>query len=287
MTAVYYFHASLISHLLIAASTGQDMEVSLDLNLSRERVSFKDRNLVLPTGERIPLDALVDFKDLKNKVFTWCQGEFSTVEVRADGYYKLVPTDSAPTLEIDGIKMHRSKDIDPLEDARVKTQHVVSPGGEVLDTCGGLGYSAIHCIKAGARSVVSVEKNPHVLEIRAQNPWSHTVEAEKIRWVHEDVNLYIQTLDAGRFDGVIHDPPRITSATGDLYGQVFYNELHRILKKGGKLFHYTGSPKKIKHGDRFVTNAMKRLEKAGFQSVTFNEYLQGIEAVKPAVPFPF
>ncbi|MCG8565554.1 MAG: RsmD family RNA methyltransferase [Desulfobacterales bacterium] len=281
----YYFHAAQIRSLAAAQAVGKPVDISLDLNLTTTSVVVENNELILDTGERIPMDALLDVLRAENKVFIWQNGALSPVEVRANGYYKLVPTDSAPTLEIDGVKMHRSKDIDPLDDARIKTARVVTPGGRILDTCGGLGYSAIHCIKAGAGTVVSVEKNPSVLEIRSRNPWSHTPESRKVQWVHDDSTQYIHTLDDGAFNGVIHDPPRITSATGDLYGQAFYNELFRVMKTGGKLFHYTGTPQRIKHGDRFVTNAMKRLEKSGFNSVTFNDYLQGIEAVK--APFPW
>ena len=284
---IYYFHGALIGILRRAQAKGEPVEVSLDLNLSRCTVTFEDELLVTPCGDRIPLADLLPSEDVESRVITWEAGRLAVVEVRAGGYYKLVPTDSAPTLEIDGIKMHRSKDIDPLEDARQKTARVVPRGGRVLDTCGGLGYSAIHAVKAGARAVVSVEKNPHVLEIRSQNPWSAPAEAEKIEWCHGDVNEIIRTLDDGEFDAIIHDPPRITSATGDLYGQPFYNQLARVMRAGGKLFHYTGTPQRIRHGERFVNQAMKRLEKAGFGSVSFNDYLQGIEAVKPSSPFPW
>ena len=288
MRQAYYFDAALVRRLVAADRKNSGvLDISLDLNLTSRKVGLDAHHLVIDEQERIPLEALLPVTGSENKVFFWQNHTLTPVEVRANGYYKLVPSDSAPTLEIDGVKMHRSKDIDPLEDARLKTARVVPAGGRVLDTCGGLGYSAIHCVRAGARSVVSVEKNPSVLKIRAMNPWSQGPEAERVEWIHDDVNIFIKSLKDGSFDAVIHDPPRITSATGDLYGQVFYNELCRVMKAGGKLFHYTGTPQRIKHGDRFVTNAMKRLEKAGFHEVSFNDYLQGIEAVKPAGPFPW
>ena len=284
----YYFNAALVRRLMEANQKEIGvLDISLDLNLTTRRVGMDAHHLIIDEQERIPLEALLPVLGSENKVFLWENNSLAPVEVRAGGYYKLVPTDSAPTLEIDGVKMHRSKDIDPLEDARLKTQRVVPTGGRVLDTCGGLGYSALHCVKAGARSVVSVEKNPSVLEIRSMNPWSQAPESERVEWIHDDVNAFVKSLKDASFDAIIHDPPRITSATGDLYGQAFYNQLFRVMKAGGKLFHYTGTPQRIKHGDRFVNNAMKRLEKSGFHKVSFNDYLQGIEAEKSASQFPW
>jgi predicted methyltransferase len=79
---------------------------------------------------------------------------------------------------------------------------------------------------------------------------------------------------------VIHDPPRFTSATGDLYGKKFYAALFRVMASPSKLFHYTGSPKKIKTRDKFIKNTIKRLERAGFKALCFHDNLQGIYAQK-------
>ena len=46
-------------------------------------------------------------------------------------------------------------------------------------------------------------------------------------------------------DAILHDPPRFGIA-GELYSQGFYYEqLARILKRRGRLFHYTGSPNQV------------------------------------------
>ena len=297
---MYYFHPGVAEKILAADRGGEDrVEVSLDLNLSEDLFQIRDHCLVLPdgkSGRSLKLD-LRDFEPVAsagNKVFGFDGENLTPIEVRADGYYKLVPTSSAPTLEINGIKMHRSKDIDPLEDARLKTGLVVRPGNNVLDTCGGLGYSALFAVKAGAKQVISTEKSHSVMRIRQQNPWLHpragtwqTPEAlERIRLTHADINGFIETLPGDSFDAVIHDPPRFCSATGDLYGKVFYGQLFRVMRTGARLFHYTGSPKKIKNQDRFVRNAMKRLESAGFGKVSFNDHLQGIYAEKARPLFP-
>jgi len=55
------------------------------------------------------------------------------------GYLKLLPTAGAPTLEIDGVRMHRTVGTTPEVDARVKLDALGVEGGRVLDTCTGLG----------------------------------------------------------------------------------------------------------------------------------------------------
>jgi len=296
----------------------KSIEISLDLNLSSKRFSIKEDCLLLDENGLLDKTNVADKINSVNKagvvdknmlesiavtrqkVFVLSRQGLSPVEVRADGYYKLVPTDTVPTLEINGIKMHRSKDIDPFIDAELKTKLVVQPNDHVLDTCGGLGYSALFALKAGAKKVVSTEKSQSVIQIRCQNPWflvhddkrlgferykferygDERIDLANIHWVHDDITLYIQGLDDQIFDSVIHDPPRFTSATGELYGKEFYGQLFRVMKPVSRIFHYTGSPKKIKHQDRFIKNAMKRMEQAGFTNVVFNDRLQGIHAIK-------
>ena len=291
----YYFHAGTASEILDAARNGAvSVTVSLDLNLSERAWRITPDGLVLSEAAggcdavTIPLADLESVAGAGNKVFRFDGNDMVPVEVRAGGYYKMVPTPSVPTLEINGVKMHRSKDIDPLEDARLKTELTVRGGDRVLDTCGGLGYSAIFAVKAGAGQVVSFEKSPAVLEIRAQNPWIRagafdwfTPEAAgRITLTRGDVNREIKGLADGSVDAVIHDPPRFTSATGDLYGRAFYTQLARVMTPGARLFHYTGSPGKIVRQDRFIQNTMRRLEAAGFGRVSFNDRLQGIYAEK-------
>ncbi|MEH0019642.1 MAG: hypothetical protein V6Z89_08315 [Desulfobacter sp.] len=295
MGRIYYFHAGAVDTILRAARDGKpDVAVSLDLNLSVGTWAIRDHCLVLADNTVIALQDLVPMASAGNKVFGFDGRDLLPIEVRADGYYKLVPTASAPTLEINGIKMHRSKDIDPLDDARLKAELVVRTGDHVLDTCGGLGYSALFAVKAGAAQVVSTEKSRQVIRIREQNPWLapgardwQTLSVMKrIQLANADITGHITTLADKAFDAVIHDPPRFCSATGDLYGKAFYTELARVMPTGARLFHYTGSPKKITHGDRFIRNAVKRLEQAGFKKAGFNERLQGIYAERAGQAFP-
>ena len=63
-------------------------------------------------------------------------------------------------------------------------------------------------------------------------------------------------------------PPRFGIA-GELYSQDFYGQLARVLKKKGRLFHYTGTPNKLTSGRDVPAEVAKRLQRSGF-TTTFN-----------------
>lgn len=65
------------------------------------------------------------------------------------------------------------------------------------------------------------------------------------------------------FDAILHDPPRFGIA-GELYSQAFYDQLARVLKPRGRLFHYTGTPNQLTTGRDVPNEVAKRLRKAGF-----------------------
>jgi len=64
-------------------------------------------------------------------------------------------------------------------------------------------------------------------------------------------------------DAILHDPPRFGIA-GELYSQVFYDHLAKVLKRKGRLFHYTGTPNKLTSGRDVPNEVAKRLRRAGF-----------------------
>jgi predicted methyltransferase len=74
----------------------------------------------------------------------------------------------------------------------------------------------------------------------------------------------------------LHDPPRFGIA-GELYSQDFYAQLARVLKRKGKLFHYTGSPNKLGSGRDVANEVAKRLRNAGFAAEKRGD---GVLAVK-------
>ena len=219
---------------------------------------------------------------LKDRTLYWWDGEeFAAVSRYAGRLIKLVPTEwNVPTFEIDGIKMLPTSKASPLDDARRKVALVQPSGKAVLDTCGGLGYFAACCLDAGAARIQSFEKNEDVLWLRMLNPWSPDPDAPehggRLQLAHADVSQAIMTLPDAAFDAALHDPPRFGIA-GELYSQVFYDQLARVLKRGGRLFHYTGAPNKLTSGRDVPREVAKRLEKAGFRAELA---LDGVLAVR-------
>jgi uncharacterized protein len=208
---------------------------------------------------------------LKDRTIYWWDGdEFAPVSRYAGSLIKLVPTEwDVPTFEIDGIKMLPTSKESPLDDARRKVALVEPRGKVVLDTCGGLGYFAACCLDAGVARIESFEKNASVLWLRTLNPWSPDPDSPasggRLQLTHADVSQAIADIPDASVDALLHDPPRFGIA-GELYSQAFYDQLSRVLRRGGRLFHYTGSPNKLTSGRDVPREVAKRLEKAGFKA---------------------
>lgn len=217
---------------------------------------------------------------LKDRTLYWWDGEaFAPVSRYAGKLIKLVPTDwQVPTFEIDGIKMLPTEKESPLDDARRKVALVQPAGKAVLDTCGGLGYFAACCLDAGVARLQSFEKNEDVLWLRSLNPWSPAPDASagRLQLAHADVSQAIAALPDAAFDAALHDPPRFGIA-GELYSLDFYRQLARVLRKGGRLFHYTGSPNRLTSGRDVPREVANRLGNAGFKAELA---LDGVLAVK-------
>jgi hypothetical protein len=196
-------------------------------------------------------------------IYTWADDSFQPVQRFTTSLIKLVPTDwGPPTFEIDGIKMHPTEHVSPCADAERKVGLVKPRGKEILDTCGGLGYTAAACLKGGAKRILSFEKNEDVIWLRGLNPWSPEA-GGALTLTHGDITGHLATIPSGSVDAILHDPPRFGIA-GELYSQTFYDQLARVLKRKGKLFHYTGSPNKLTTGRDVPSEVAKRLRKAGF-----------------------
>ncbi len=276
----YYFHSAIAGRIIDAMDRNEaGIGISVDLNLSLKSFSISGNELILDTDHRLKREDLERIAAKKDRIFLFEDHRMEILESRGDGYYKLVPTDKAPLLEISGVKMHISKGTDPFKSAGQMAAQVVKKGDRVLDTCGGLGYAATAALTLGAREVVSVEMSATVMALREKNPWSQRIYGPGIQLVHGDVNEYIGELATQSFDAVIHDPPRFSLA-GELYGERFYREIHRVLKPRGALFHYTGNPHLLKRGSSFVDQAAKRLKLAGFTKVSKVSELMGLLAKK-------
>lgn len=228
-------------------------------------------------------DAAYPYPDrLKDRTLYYWDGEdFSPISRYAGSLIKLVPTEwGAPTFEIDGIKMLPTSKESPLDDAQRKVALVEPHGKVVLDTCGGLGYFAACCLAAGAARILSFEKNADVLWLRTLNPWSPDPDAPghggRLQLAHADISQAITQVADASVDAVLHDPPRFGIA-GELYSQAFYDQLARVLRRGGKLFHYTGTPNKLTSGRDVPGEVAKRLDKAGFKA---QRALDGVVAVR-------
>jgi len=202
-------------------------------------------------------------------IYYWDGQGFEPVSRFGGSLIKLVPTPwGPPTFEIDGIKMLPSEHVSPWEDAERKAALVKPAGKVILDTCGGLGYFASACLRASALKVLSFEKNPDVLWLRTLNPWSpgsawSAHEASRLTLVEGDITDEIRGLPAASVQAILHDPPRFGIA-GELYSQVFYDELARVLMPRGLMFHYTGRPNRLTSGRDVPAEVAHRLRAAGF-----------------------
>lgn len=200
-------------------------------------------------------------------IYYWNDGTFQPVSRFGTSLIKLVPTQwGAPTFEIDGIKMLPTAQLSPFADAQHKVGLIQPRGKTILDTCGGLGYFAAWCLQGEAARIVSFEKNPDVVWLRSLNPWSPqpaAVGGDRLQLTQGDVAEHIGTLANESMDAVLHDPPRFGIA-GELYSQAFYDQLARVLRRRGKLFHYTGTPNKLTTGRDVPHEVSQRLQRAGF-----------------------
>ena len=238
---------------------------SLDLGRSEEDVGLSADGFIF-RGQSYPWPGKVKDRTL----YYWDGEEFLPISRFSASLIKLVPTEwGAPTFEIDGIKMLPSAKLSPFDDARRKVELIAPAGKTVLDTCGGLGYFAACCLDAGVVQIRSFEKNPDVLWLRTLNPWSPDPDAAgsggRLQLAQGDVSEEIAALPSNSVDAILHDPPRFGIA-GELYSQVFYDQLARVIRSGGKLFHYTGAPNKLTSGRDVQREVAKRLEKAGFKA---------------------
>lgn len=256
-----------VAEALLAARDGAASEWngSLDLGCSTDNVHLQ-ADTWLWRDQHYPYPA-----KLKDRtIYYWDDDEFAPAARFSGSLIKLVPTEwGAPTFEIDGIKMLPTSKESPFEDARRKVALIEPCGKTVLDTCGGLGYFAACCLEAGAARIRSFEKNADVLWLRSLNPWSPDPDAPasggRLQLARADVSQAITQIADASVDALLHDPPRFGIA-GELYSQVFYDQLARVLRRGGRLFHYTGSPNKLTSGRDVPREVATRLQNAGFKA---------------------
>ncbi len=248
-----------------------ELETTLDLNKSRCMVALSEAGVQLPEGPLVLWEAVKEVAEHDTGCFTI--NDDGTLE-RA---YIFSPTteraislwgqpEGAPTVLVAGFPMHRTKHVSPWEDTLKKITACQPVSGRILDTCMGLGYTAI-CAANSAAHVTVIEFDPGVEAMAARNPWSEPLfTRSNITRKSGNAAALIKEFPNAAFDLIIHDPPTMQLA-GDLYSGDFYRDATRVLSRRGRLFHYIGDPKS-RHGATVTKGVVKRLHEAGFVAVT-------------------
>ncbi|HEU0002496.1 MAG TPA: methyltransferase domain-containing protein [Ktedonobacteraceae bacterium] len=268
--------------LLEARKHGQVVvETSIDLGISSTSATLSAEGVSFATGECPDWASVEKISKSEVNCYTVSAQGIQPVQVFSEATNRLcslMPTRGAPSMLIAGFVMHRIKDIDPWQHAQRMIAAIAPISGTVLDTTTGLGYTAILAAR-NAGSVTAIELDPAVQIIARQNPWSQELFADpKITQVMGDVCEVVPTFASERFDRIIHDPPTFALA-GELYSGAFYRELYRILKRGGRLFHYIGDPDSKASGG-VTRGVVRRLQEAGFSRVVRRAEAYGVVAYK-------
>lgn len=259
-----------------------EIELSPDLNLSFARAEITADFLCFPDSpfplswsdaEKIARDENSCFLLRENSI-----QKIKTFSEMTNRAYSLYPTRSAPTMLVAGFPMHRIKESDPYRDTLAKIQALAPVTGSVLDTATGLGYTAIELAKT-AQHVITIELDPAAQEMCRANPWSRALfDNPKIEQRIGDSFELVPAFQNSAFDAILHDPPTMSLA-GDLYAREFYAGLFRVLRHGGKLFHYIGDPDS-KFGANITRGVTERLKQAGFRRVKPAPQAFGVLAFK-------
>jgi predicted methyltransferase len=244
------------------------LATSLDLGLTADEVLLEPERIVFPDGQWLSWEHIEEIGESESVCFVIeeCEAEkIQRFSERLNRFYSLMPTERAPTLLVSGIPMHRIKGIDPYSDTLRKIGTISPVMGRVLDTCTGLGYTAVEAAKT-AEEVVTVELDPEVLEVARLNPWSRSLfENPRIQQIVGDSFEEILSFEDGAFARIIHDPPTFSLA-GELYSGEYYRHLRRVLKQKGRLFHYIGDLDS-RFGRNVARGVVRRLQEAGFSRI--------------------
>ncbi|MFH0862324.1 MAG: hypothetical protein V1875_04760 [Candidatus Altiarchaeota archaeon] len=271
--------------ILAAAKKGaNEADISVDLGLTESTLRIEADSVIFPDGQMLPLRILEKISKGPVCTIVECGSAYRIQFFRKETnkVYRLVATgkDTPPTAELGGFRMHRTKGTDPAKDTESKIA-AIKPvrGSRVLDTCTGLGYTAIAAVDAGADEVHTFEADEGMVNLREANPWSMRLQDGRIRKVLGDVSAGLGGFADGFFDSVIHDPPSMNIA-GELYSLEFYSQLHRVMRGGGRLFHYVGAPRTKYRGLNPVVGVMRRLRDAGFSRIARKADALGVTALR-------
>ena len=241
-------------------------KVSFDFGRNTHTASFSDL-------EGIPLEEIKE-----NFLYAWDGKDLYKLAIFDQHLYKLRMLAGKPILEIDGLRMHLVKGFVDVFDYSKRIMQLlrISAEDNVLDTCTGLGYTAIAASRL-ARKVITIEESRAVLKLAEWNPWSRELfHSKNIEIINGDSYAEVQKLKE-KFNKIIHDPPRFSHA-GELYSAEFYRRLASASKKDALLFHYFGS---LGKKNRNISKEVRvRLSESGWEIERFYPALQGCVARK-------
>lgn len=257
------------------------VETTLDLGHTTAVLTLHTTHVALPDSQTLTWEQLAEIAENELACYLISDNTIEKIHFFSEAlqrYYSLMPTLGAPTMLISGFPMHRIKDTEPHQDTLSKIKAIAPVTGKVLDTTMGLGYTAIEAAKT-AESVTTLELDPTVLEICRRNPWSQGLfDNRKITQITADAYEWVERCPDHTFSVILHDPPTFSLA-GDLYSADFYQQLHRLLKPKGRLFHYIGDPKS-KSGANITKGVVRRLQDAGFGRIVPKPEAFGVAAFK-------
>jgi uncharacterized protein len=271
-----------VQPLLAARKKGeQSLSLSPDLGRSTITANLTPEGVLFPGGERLSWRDIEKINKSQANCFIVEDESIKTIQVFSEYTNRvcsLLPTRGTPSMLIAGFTMHRIVDIDPLQDTLKKVATISPIVGSVLDTATGLGYTAIEAART-AQHVTTIELDPGAQHIARLNPWSQELFVNpKIKQIMGDAFEVVPTFADAHFDRIIHDPP-VFSLAGELYSGLFYQQLFRVLKRGGRLFHYIGDLNSKSSGT-VSKGVMRRLQEAGFSRLERRPEAYGVVAYK-------
>jgi predicted methyltransferase len=280
-TPIYLSHYQATPLLRARKEGAARASTSVDLNLTMSVVALAADGIELADGRCVPWEAIEEAEANENAVLRLAGGALEKVQAFSEltgRVYTLYPTIGAPTMLVSGTPMHRIKGTNPYSDTLTKIKAITPVNGTVLDTTTGLGYTACQASRS-ASWVITIELDPAALEVARRNPWSAELfDSPKITQLIGDSVDVVPAFAGESFDAIIHDPPQFAMA-GELYSGELYRHLHRVLRPGGKLFHYIGDPES-RTGASTTRSATRRLQQAGFAKIVAHPEAFGVVAMK-------
>ncbi|MGB9638213.1 MAG: methyltransferase domain-containing protein [bacterium] len=253
--------------------------LNLDLNLTNKqyRVYLEKDGIYFPqVNLKLDYDLVKKYSKKEELLYLIREDGIIPLIFFENKSYRILST-IPPSLEIDGIRMHTtnvSNEIDQkIEILKIKK------GQKVLDTCCGFGYTATAAAKKGAK-VITIELDPFVIKLAKLNPYSKNLfDNKNIILILGDSTKILKNNIEDYFDVIIHDPPKLSPKTGNLYSNELYIIFYKLLKPNGVLFHYIGNPGKKYRNKDLLHTISKRLSEIGFK-VKKDQNLQSLIAYK-------